>query len=163
MAIALAHPLHDAIFALAIAGYLLLGVCVVIQAANGLRPRVGRWLAALLAGIVLAHVLGVWGVRFGWSIEEALRKGWAGFLVFHTALALILAAPLVPPRWTAGLLDAAFPIVSAGAVGAVLKYDVVADYQYAVFGILLLATGFVAWRVVQVIRRTSQSPSRGES
>jgi hypothetical protein len=157
------HPLNDAIFALAIAGYLLLGVCVVVEGANGLRPRVGRWLAALLAGIVLAHVLGVWGVRFGGSIEEALRKGWAGFLVFHTALALILAAPFVPPRWTARLHDAAFPIVSAGAVGAVLNYDFVAEYKLSVFGILLTTTSIVLWRVFQVIRRISQSPSRGES
>jgi hypothetical protein len=115
-------------FALAYSAYLLL--CG--QALLHLRGRGPRWLALLLAATAVAHVALVWHGSFAWSIGRAWSGSPAACLIFHTALALIVAAALVPLRWTAWCTWLAWPIVTLGALGAVLRRAVVAQYLWPV-------------------------------
>jgi hypothetical protein len=109
------------VFGLAYAAYRL--VCADV-AARAWRKG-GRWLTACTAFTAVAHVALVWIVRFEGSFEVALSRGWAGFAIFHVALALIVAASTAPGRWSGRLMLAAFPIVSLGAIGAAFKYEFV--------------------------------------
>jgi hypothetical protein len=111
-------------FLLAVAGYLALTLAAVI----GPRRRLIRGCAV----IVVAHVLLVWWLRYDWAISEATRHGYAGFVVFHTALAAILWAAIAPEALARRLVRAAFVIVSIGALGAVFRYDVVRPYRVPV-------------------------------
>lgn len=121
-------------FGLAYVGYVLLGADVVLHAWHG--PR--RLLTLVLAAVVSVHVGLVWGLRFEWSLSYALDKGLAGFFIFHTALALLLAAAVAPEPWSGRLLYLAFPIVTSGALGAAFKYDYVAGYRIPLLAALAL-------------------------
>ena len=80
---------HDELtFGLALAGYALLAG----DAAARSRGRRWRALTLATAVVVAAHVACVWGLRFDWSLDRMLAKGWAGFVLFHSALAAVLAA-----------------------------------------------------------------------
>lgn len=112
-------------FGLAFVAYLLLGTCVA-AVAWGRRPGA---LSVVLAVVLAAHVGLVWTHRFELSPAKALEKGLAGFVVFHAAFGLIMTAPFLRGAWNGRLLVAAFPIVTAGAVGAAFRYPYVAVYQ----------------------------------
>jgi hypothetical protein len=114
-------------------------------------PR--RQLLRLTALVVSAHVLLVWAVRYHWQVEAATRNGLVPFLVFHTALVLIIVAALVARPWTRTLVWIAFPIVSLGAIGAVLTHDAVTHYRLPV--IALAAFGFTGMGR-QVLRRPTR-------
>ena len=58
-------------------------------------PTIKRFLIAVL---VSAHVLLVWAYRYEWQWTQATRNGYAGFVIFHVALLLILASTLAPAR-----------------------------------------------------------------
>jgi hypothetical protein len=122
-------------FLLAIIGYAGLTATAVLAAGGRLPDRL--WRAAVL--IIVTHVALVWAARYEWSFAEATRNGYVGFLLFHGALALIVTSVFVRERTARLLVWAAFAIVSAGALGAVFRYDVVAQYQAPV--ILLAAVG----------------------
>jgi hypothetical protein len=131
-------------FGLAFVGYLLLGLDVVMHV--GRTPR--RWVSVALAVVVAIHVGLVWGWRFDWSLAYALEKGLAGFVIFHTALTLIVAAALAPEPWSGRLLYVAFPIVTTGALGAAFKYDYVAGYRIS----LLIALAMTVALAIRGIR-----------
>jgi len=131
-------------FALAFLGYVLICVDVTLHAFR--RPLRLLTLAMLL--VVVAHVGMVWGVRFGWSLDMALSKGWTGFIAFHVALVILIAASIVAEPWSGRLLLIAFLIVTLGAVVASFKYDFVAIYRWPLI-VAALATiiiGLSAWR-----------------
>ena len=131
-------------FALAYLGYVLLCVDVVLHASR--RPL--RLLTLAMVLVVVVHVGMVWGLRFGWSLEMALIKGWTGFIAFHVALVILIAASIVAEPWSGRLLLIAFPIVTLGAVVASFKYDFVAIYRWPLV-IAALATTIIAlsaWR-----------------
>lgn len=132
------------VFLLAFGGYCLLAGSAVAWAAGRL-PRV---LAVATAVVVAVHVTGVWTVRYGGSIERALANGVAPFAVFHAALALVLAAAVAPARWSARCAALAFPIVTAGALGAAFRRPEVAGYRWPLVAVALLAVALsaVAWR-----------------
>src|SRR5262245_1567550 len=137
--------MQDAVtFGLAFAAYVLLGAGVVLQ----LWRRPPRVLTLAAAGLALVHVLLVWGWRFDWSTEMALAKGWTGFTIFHTALGVLLAAAVAPQPWSGRCTLAAFPIVSAGAIGAAFRYDFVGDYRMPLLAVLAAtcAAGLWAWQ-----------------
>src|SRR5262245_12941177 len=90
-----------------------------------------------LAVILTAHVALVWGHRFDGSIEAALAKGIAGFVIFHAAFVAILAAAVAREPWTTRLLVAAFPVASVGAIGAAFKYDYVSGLRIPLFAVLV--------------------------
>jgi hypothetical protein len=125
------------------------------------QARTSAWLrtsAVATAAIAAAHVWLVWSDRFGWSVRFAWEKSAAGFLIFHAALALLVAAAVAPEQWTRRLLLAAFPVVTLGAVGAVLRNEVVAMYRAPVVATAALAVvlSFVAWK-----RRARSAAARG--
>jgi hypothetical protein len=118
--------LADALtFGLAYAAYLLLGAAVALVAWG--RPR--RVVLTAAAAVALVHVGLVWGWRFGWSLDYALEKSLPGFVLFHAALGLIVAAALARGPAAGWLACLAFPVVTAGAVGAAFKYDDVSGYR----------------------------------
>jgi hypothetical protein len=80
-------------------------------------------------------------VRYEWSLARATRNGYAGFVIFHGALAMIVASLLAREQAATRLVQASFVIVSVGAVGAVFRYDDVARYTVPV--IVLAATGVI--------------------
>jgi hypothetical protein len=100
-----------------------------VSAASG-RVHAGFWRAVV--AIIVLHVLLVWTVRYEWQFSAAVRNGYAGFIVFHAALAAILASCVVSARTARRLIIAAFAVVTAGAVGAVFRYDAVAIYRVPV-------------------------------
>jgi hypothetical protein len=111
-------------FLLAVIGYAGLATTAVL-AALGRFPR-RLWRGVVL--VIVVHVILVW-VRYEGRFAEATRNGYLGFLVFHGALALIIASMFVVERRARVHVWAAFAIVSVGAVGAVSRYEVVAAYR----------------------------------
>jgi len=117
-------------FALAILGYLGLTSTVVIAARTGF-PR--RWWRIVVA-IIVSHVTLVWSVRYGGDFSLAIRNGYFGFILFHSALAMIMTSLFLPVHWARPMVDVCFLIVSAGALGAVFIYEVVDMYRLPVIG-----------------------------
>jgi hypothetical protein len=112
----------------------------------------GRWpvlLSWLTAAIVVTHVLMVWHVRYEWQFSEATRNGFAGFAIFHAALAAIVTSLVVDFRMARRLVIGAFVAVTVGAIAATFKYEVVATYRIpvmamAVAGIALAVKPFAS-------------------
>jgi hypothetical protein len=102
------------------------------------RGVLDRRLAIAVAVIVTLHVFGVWSHRYAWQFDQAVRNGYAGFLIFHSALIAIDAAAVTTDRISVWLHRAAFLIVSMGAVGATFRYDVVAVYRIPVLFVLAM-------------------------
>jgi hypothetical protein len=123
-------------FPLAIVGYAGLTATAVLSARG--RVPIALWRAT--AAIIVAHVVLVWAVRYEWSLATATRNGYAGFLIFHAALALVIASVFLRER-AASLIGLAFCIVTAGALGAVFRYAEVAAYRPVV--IVLAAAGAI--------------------
>ena len=115
-------------FLAAITGFAGLTVNMVLVAAN----RHRRYHMIPVALIVFAHVLLVWHFRYEWEIAQATRNGYAGFVIFHTALLGILSAPLVGSRLARRLVAFSFCVAAMGASGAVLRYEEVAIYRLPV-------------------------------
>ena len=113
-------------FALAYLAYVLLGVDVVLR----LWKHARRQFTAVVVVVLVTHVALVWGHRFGGSLQVALEKSIAGFVIFHLAFLLIVLAAVVPrERVATWLLYVAFPVCTAGALGAAFRYEYVASYQ----------------------------------
>lgn len=136
-------------FPLAYAAYLMLCGQTLLH----LRARGPRWLSVLLAVTATTHVALVWHHSFDWSVRHAWSGSPAALLIFHTALALIIVAALTPAPWSGRLTILAWPIVTLGATGAVLRREVVAHYFWPV----VLAAGVTlacgAWRLCRLGRR----------
>ena len=129
-------------FLAAIIGYAGLTANMVLVAAS----RHRRVYMLPVALIVFAHVLLVWQYRYEWEIAQATRNGYAGFLIFHTALLGILYAPLARDRDARRLVAFSFLVAAMGASGAVLRYDEVAVYRLPVFVCDLVGLGaFAHW------------------
>lgn len=109
------------------------------------RGTFDRRLAIGVAVIVTAHVFGVWSHRYAWQFDQAVRNGYAGFLIFHSALIAIDVAALAPARISIWLHRVAFLIVSMGAIGATFRYDVVAIYRIPVLFVCAM-TLFLSYR-----------------
>jgi hypothetical protein len=139
-------------FFLAMLAYAGLGLAVLFSAWG----RVPRLVAAATAALVAAHVLLIWALRYEWQLSRATRNGYTGFLVFHTALSLILFSTFVHPGWAAPLLRLAFLAVTVGATGAVLRYEEVASYRLPV-----LLVGLVgAWGLIAALQRRNLAGSQ---
>jgi hypothetical protein len=113
-----------------------------------------RRLAWGVALVVTAHVFGVWAHRYEWQFDQAVRNGYGGFLLFHTALTAINAALFTPDRISRVLHRVAFVVVSMGAVGATFRYDVVSVYRIPVL-IVLILTAALSYR----LRKATQGNS----
>jgi hypothetical protein len=106
------------VFGLAAAGYLLLAKDTALRLAGRRWPA----LAVATAAAVVTHVALVWALRFEWSLSRAWHKSPAAFVIFHAALALIVATPLLSGRARDRVTLAAFGIVSTGALPATVRY-----------------------------------------
>ena len=106
-----------------------------------------RQLAWGVALVVTAHDFGVWAHRYEWQFDQAVRNGYGGFLLFHTALIYINVALFTPDRISRILHRVAFVVVSMGAVGATFRYDVVSVYRIPVLFVLVLTVlaAFMFW------------------
>jgi hypothetical protein len=141
-------------FALAYGAYVLLALAVALRA-WGRSPRV---VTASAAAVAAVHVALVWGLRFDWSVDDALRKSPFGFVLFHTALAILLAAAVIREPLSGWLALLAFPVVTAGAVGAAFRYDYVAAYRLPLLGAFVAAVVAVLWG--WRVRRQREGPGR---
>jgi hypothetical protein len=124
-------------FLLAIVGYAGLTITAISTA----RGRVPAVLWRMTVAIIVVHVALVWAVRFEWSWAQATRNGYLGFVIFHGALAMIVASLWLRDRAAAELIYLSFAIVSAGALGAVFRYDEVAPYRIIVIVLILAGVG----------------------
>jgi hypothetical protein len=133
----LGEQLEFITFLLALFGYAGL-TAVTVMAAGG---HVPTRLLRMTAAVIVVHVLMVWHVRYDWQFSEATRNGYAGFALFHGALAAILSSLVTSPPVARRLLTAAFLVVSLGAIAATFKYDVVRHYRVPV--LLIAVTGII--------------------
>lgn len=115
-------------FLLAIIGYVGLTIVVVLTLRE--QHPITLWRAITL--IILVHVLMVWIYRYDWQLDLAVRNGYTGFVIFHTALALILISTFVNKYLSQKLLHISFVVVTMGATGASLRYDEVSMYRFIV-------------------------------
>jgi hypothetical protein len=122
-------------FLLAVIGYAGLTTTALLAALR--RLPVVFWRGVAL--VIVSHVAMVWTVRYDWQLASATRNGYVGFLVFHGALAAIIASLFLAERSARVFVWIAFAIVSFGALGAVFRYEVVAIYRAPV--ILAAAVG----------------------
>lgn len=129
------------VFLGAFTAYTGLGLSVIL----GWRGTFDRRLAVAVALIVTAHVFGVWSHRYEWQFDQAVRNGYGGFLLFHTALLMIDTAALTHERVSLWLHRIAFAVVTMGAVGATFRYDVVAIYRIPVL-VVFVVTAVLSWR-----------------
>lgn len=127
-------------FLLAVVGYAGLAATAVRASLSTL--PFGLW--RTVAAVIVTHVALVWAARYEWSLAAATRNGYAGFVIFHGALALIVTSVFLVERRARALVITAFAIVSAGALGAVFRYEVVAIYRVPVIGIALAGAAGLA-------------------
>jgi hypothetical protein len=128
-------------FFLAIVGYAGLTVVVLLA----LRGKIPRLLWRSIAAVITAHVIMVWTFRYHWQFDLAVRNGYAGFIMFHGALAMILLSTVARERVSRVLIQTSFVVVSLGAVGASFLYDVVAYYRVPVVACALAGAGGLLW------------------
>lgn len=127
-------------FLLAVVGYAGLTTTALLAALR--RLPIVFWRGVAL--VIVSHVVLVWMVRYDWQLASATRNGYVGFLVFHGALALIVASLFLRERSARVLVWAAFAVVSLGALGAVFRYDVVAIYRAPVMLAAAVGAGGLA-------------------
>jgi hypothetical protein len=127
-------------FLLAIIGYIGLG----FNLFTIVRSQLKKPYLAATAIVILVHVFMVWAFRYGWAFSQATRNGYVGFLLFHGALLCIITSVFAGTEIANKLVIAAFLIVSAGAIGATFRYEVVAIYRIPVLIIAAIGvTGLV--------------------
>ncbi|HSJ62583.1 MAG TPA: hypothetical protein VK922_01635 [Gemmatimonadaceae bacterium] len=128
-------------FLLAVIGYAGLTLTAVLAATSRFPARLWRGVAL----VIVLHVLMVWAVRYDWRLGEATRNGVVGFLLFHGALALILASLFLREERARRLVWTAYAIVTLGALGAVFTYEVVAPYRIPVILLAIGGATALAW------------------
>jgi hypothetical protein len=117
-------------FVMAILGYVGL-MCVVLLT---VKDRPWMWLWRIVVPIIFIHVLMVWMFRYEWQFDLAVRNGYAGFIIFHSALISILVSVFCRCDWAQKLIHLSFLIVTLGAIGASFRYEDVAIYRFVVIG-----------------------------
>lgn len=108
------------------------------------------WIAVVL--VIVAHVFLIWDVRYTWQFSQAVRNGYVGFLLFHSALVLIVVATFVSEKMMNHLVRFCFMIISAGAIGAVSRYGVVRNYGWYVYFIATFGGLLLFWQAAQFIK-----------
>ena len=98
------------------------------------------------AVIILAHVVLVWTHRYEMQFELSIRNGYSGFIIFHSALLIILISTIVNQRISRLLIRVSFIIVAAGAIGATFRYEVVLIYKIPV----LILTAFGLFGLIKI-------------
>lgn len=142
-------------FVLAILGYLGL-TAVMLRSLWYPVPK--RWWSVVVA-VIFTHVVMVWMFRYDWQFELAVRNGYVGFVLFHTALLIMVGSSFVSERLMRVGIIIGFCVVSLGASGAVFRYEVVELYRIPVLG----CAGFgILAMLARLVQRRKQAPAPSE-
>jgi hypothetical protein len=115
-------------FLLAIIGYVGLTITLLFS----FKRKVPAIFWRIVAVIIIAHVIMVWAYRYNWQFSLAIRNGYTGLIIFHSALLMILISAFVKENITKILIQISFIVVTIGAVGAVFRYEIVEIYMIPV-------------------------------
>jgi hypothetical protein len=124
-------------FLLAVIGYAGLTSVVLLS----LRKKVPLFIWRITTIIILTHVLMVWAFRYNWEFSLAVRNGYSGFILFNSALLMIIISTVVKQ-------NISLIIVTAGAVGAVFRYSVVEIYRIPVILLALAGVSGLIWNYI---------------
>jgi hypothetical protein len=91
----------------------------------------------------------VWIYRYELQFSLAVRNGYIGFAIFHTALLMILISTVVKEHITLILIRLSFIIVTIGAVGAIFRYDVVTIYRLPIMLCAFAGSAGLLWLYIQ--------------
>ena len=136
-------------FLLAIIGYAGLTVTLLLC----IKRKVPFLLWRIVAVIILVHVIMVWAYRYDWQFSLAVRNGYFGFLLFHSALLMILISISIKESAAKILIRISFIVVTIGAVGASFRYDVVAIYRVPVILCAVAGSGKLLWSYFKKLLR----------
>ena len=89
----------------------------------------------------------VWNFRYEWQFSLAVRNGYTGFLIFHSALLMIQISSFVKKNLSLPLIRISFIVVSIGAVGAVFRYDAVEVYRIPVIVLGIIGLSSLAFNI----------------
>ena len=128
-------------FFLAMIGYAGLTATLLLS----LKRKVPVLFWRIVALIILVHVFMVWNYYYEWQLSLAVRNGYAGFIIFHSALLLILYSIVVKESTAKILIRISFIIVTLGALGASFRYDVVTIYMVPVIICALAGSSGLLW------------------
>lgn len=112
-------------FLLAVVGYIGL-TAVVLMSLKGIIPIL-FWRAVVL--IILLHVIMVWTYHYEWQFSTAVRNEYTGFIIFHSALLMILISAITKKNISLYLVRISSLAVTVGALGAVFRYEAVELYR----------------------------------
>lgn len=132
-------------FLLAMIGYT--GITFVVLYTIKRKVPLLFWLVVVL--IILVHVIMVWNFRYDWQFSVAVRNGYWGFIIFHSALLMILVSTFVKQSIAKILIRISFIVVTAGAVGAVFRYDVVEIYKLPVMICSIAGSTGLLWNYLR--------------
>ena len=128
-------------FLLAIIGYTGLAITLLLS----LKRKIPFLFWRIVVAIILSHVIMVWAFRYNWEFSLAFRNGYVGFLLFHSALLMILISVFVKEQVAKILIIISFIVVTIGAVGAVFRYDVVVIYRVPILLCALAGSIGLLW------------------
>jgi hypothetical protein len=106
-------------------GYIGMTITVVLS----LKGNIPILFWRLVSLVILLHVIMVWSFHYEWNFSMSVRNGYGGFLIFHSALMLIIVSNYLKETFAIILIRISALIVTAGALGAVFRYDVVSIYK----------------------------------
>jgi len=115
-------------FLLAFLGYAGMTAVVWVMSTRGLPVLLWR----IVSAVILCHSVMIWAFRYHWQLDLAVRKGYAGFLMFHGAVVLVIAANFAPERIARRLIEISFLVITAGSIGATFLYEAAGAYRYPV-------------------------------
>jgi hypothetical protein len=106
-------------------GYIGMTITVVLS----LKGNIPILFWRLVSLVILLHVIMVWSFHYEWNFSMSVRNGYGGFLIFHSALMLIIVSNYLKETFAIILIRISALIVTAGALGAVFRYDMVSVYK----------------------------------
>ena len=136
-------------FFFAVIGYTGLTITLLLS----LKKNIPHLFWRIVSLIILIHVFMVWSSRYDWQFSMSVRNGYSGFLIFHTALLMILLSNFVKENIEKTLIRISFIVVTTGAVGAVFKYDVVAVYKIPVLICAAVGSTGLLWVFLKRLKK----------
>jgi len=131
-------------FLLAMIGYAGMTIVILLS----LKNKIPFLLWHVVTTVVLTHVIMVWTYRYGWQFSYSVRNGYSGFIIFHTALLIILISNAARKK-ALFLIRLSFLIVTMGAVGASFRYEIVEIYRIPVILCAATGCGGLIWNYIQ--------------
>jgi hypothetical protein len=133
-------------FLLAVIGYAGLTITLLLA----LYKKIFFLFWRIIVFIITTHVFMVWSFHYEWDFSFAVRNGYSGFLIFHSALLIILLSAFIKESLSRILIIIAFILVTTGAAGAVFRYEVVGAYKLPV---LLSALSGISGLIYSIVKK----------